>query len=132
MLFRFSYIETSNNKPQAIIAEAKGRKLAIRITPPNTVCKIGEVKRYKDYPTLKVDFSTSGDTIHQSKKSAFYRYLSENNDIYEWVYNPLIKKAYPKIIKIAKSHYNTAQKRMKKEAEERKAIKMQKQKQQVF
>lgn len=132
VLFQSSHIETSNNKPQAIIAEAKGRKLAIRITPPNTVCKIGEVKKYKDYPTIKVDFSTSGDTIQQSKKSDFYCYLLENNDIYKWVYNPLIKKAYPEIIKRAKSHYNAAQERMKKEAEERKAIKMQKLKQQAF
>lgn len=118
--FQTSHIEISNGRPQTIIAEKNERKLAIRITPPNTVCKTGKVNRYKDYPTIGVDLSNMGDIIQHSKKTDFYNYLLCNNDIYQWIYTPNVKKEYPKIIKKSRSYYDSAQERIKKKLKKRK------------
>lgn len=100
--FQSSHIKESNGKPLAIIAKIDGRALAIRITPPSTVCSVGEVKKYKDYPTIEMNFSDLGDTIQQSKKSEFYNCLSEGRAVLRWIYNPVIKKAYSRIIEESK------------------------------
>ncbi len=122
--FDSSYVKVGNDgRPSAIIAQSNGRKLAIRITPPDTVCRNGEAKRYKDYPTIEVDLSDLEDQLQQFKKADFYNYLSENEDIYRWIYNPKIQDAYPKIIEKSQQRYAAAQERKRKEWElaERKA-----------
>ena len=41
-------VNDSNGKPKAILAESHGKQLAVRITPPDTVCKYGAVSKYQD------------------------------------------------------------------------------------
>lgn len=102
----------TNGKAKAIIAGAGNSKLAIVITPPDTVCKYGEVKKYKDYATLEMNFSNLGDKIQQSTKAEFYKYISDSENICNWIYNPKKSKAYPEILKMSKEYYESAQKRM--------------------
>lgn len=56
-------VRNNDGVPQTILAQKKGRQLAIRITPPDTVCKIGEAKKYKDVPTLEIDLSDAEEII---------------------------------------------------------------------
>lgn len=120
--FQSCYMEVSGNgKPNAIIATANGRNLAIKITPPDSVCKAEKAQRYKDYPTIEIDLADAGEMIQQSGKNDFFRYLSEQDDIFQWIYNPIIKNVYPQIIKKSKAHYDKEQERMQREAEERKS-----------
>lgn len=120
--FNNSQIVTdSNGKPKAICATSHGRQLAIRITPPDTVCKFGRVSRYQDFPTIELDLSSASEMIQNSQKETIFKYLMNNRSIYRWIYNPRITDVFPKIIKRSKAYYDAAQARMKKEKEERKA-----------
>ncbi len=122
MKFQSCYIDTNGNgKPNAIIASANGRNLAIRITPPNTICKTKETRKYKDYSTIEVDLADAGEMIQQSRKMDFFRYLSEHDGVFRWIYNQKIKTVYPQIIERSKAYYNAAQERIRKEETERKA-----------
>lgn len=120
--FQHAYIEeNSKGKPITIIAERGESKLAVCITPPDTVCKTGKATKYKDYPTIEIDLSEAGDIIQNSHKKEIFQYLIKNTSIYKWIYNPKISKVYPKIINRSRAYYDSAQARMKKEEEERKA-----------
>lgn len=114
--------KNSNGKYLAILCRAKGRFLAIRVTPPETVCRTAVVSKFKDYPTIEIDLSEGADIIQNSSKEKFFQYLSDNCWIYKWIYNPVIEKKYPVIYSLSEKYYNTAQERMKKQAEERKAL----------
>ena len=123
MKFQACYIDTSSNgKPNAIIATANGRNLAIRITPPDTICKTKRTRKYKDYSTIEVDLADAGEMIQQSRKMDFFRYLSEHDGVFRWIYNQKIETVYPKIIERSKAYYNAAQERMRKEEAERKEL----------
>ncbi|MDE7389625.1 MAG: hypothetical protein K2M82_01590 [Lachnospiraceae bacterium] len=113
-------IESSKGKPEAIIAVKKGRRLAIKIVPPDTVCKTGKVSKYKDFPTLEVDLSLVGDLIQESRKEDIFKYLTDKKSIYRWIYNPIMKKTYDNIKKRTKAYYEKSQANMKKEEEQRK------------
>ena len=114
-------VKNSSGRPKAIIAEVNNRQLAIRITPPDTVCKLGVASRYQDYPTIEIDLSGAADMIQKSQKNTIFNYLMNNHSIYHWLYNPKIAEAYPQIMKRSKAYYDAAQSRMKKEEEERRA-----------
>ena len=62
-----------------IIKKAKGRYLAIRVTPPETVCRTAEVSRFQNYPTIEIDLSEGADMIQRSSKGEFFQYLSDNS-----------------------------------------------------
>ena len=112
----------SKNRPQAILAECKGRILAIRITPPDTVCKWGETSKYKEYPTLEIDFTHAGDKIQSSKREEFINYLQSEKSMYRWIFNRKIETVFPKIYKLSRDYYDKEQARLKKiEGERRKA-----------
>lgn len=114
-------VKDSKERPKAILAEAHGRKLAIRITPPNTVCKYGTVSQYMDYPTLEIDLSTAAVLLQTKRKDAVFQYLLKEHEIYRWIYNPIISEAYFQIMKRSKAYYEAAQARMKKEEAQRRA-----------
>ena len=61
-------IRNNEGVPQTILAQKNDSQLAIRITPPDTVCKAGESKKYKDVPTLEIDLSDAEDIISGGKK----------------------------------------------------------------
>lgn len=64
--FQKSAIKCIGERPVAIVAETETDKIAIVIVPPNTVCKIGTVERYKDYNTVFIDFTRRGEYISNS------------------------------------------------------------------
>ncbi len=111
----------SKKRPKAILAEVHGRILAIRITPPDTVCKLGTVSQYMDYPTLEIDLSAAAEMLQTNRKDAVFLYLLKERTIYRWISNPIISEAYPKIMKRSKAYYDAAQARIKKEEAQRKA-----------
>lgn len=106
-------LNDKNGMPQVIIAEKSGKQLAIRITPPDTICKIGTVSKYKNLPTLEINLSSDGTNIQLSNKENIFNYLISNKSIYNWIYNPKIEKAYPQIIKRSKAYVDSAQNKIK-------------------
>ena len=110
-------VRNNDGVPQAILAQKNDSQLAIRITPPDTVCKVGEAKKYKDVPTLEIDLSDAKDIISGGKKDEIFDYINNNDSIFCWVYNPKIVKAYPQIIKRSKAYYDKAQQRIKQQEE---------------
>ena len=118
--FAVSKIMTdSDNKPLALIAAIADKRLAIRITPPDTVCKRSSVLQYEDYPTLEIDLSREGERIQNSPKSELFKYFMNNHEIYHWVYYPIKDDTFQEIIIRSKAYYEAAQARFKKEAEDR-------------
>lgn len=114
-------IENTLRKPIAILAQSYDRILAIRITPPDTVCRIGEVSKYKEYSTIEIDLSSAGELIQNSQKEQIFNFLNLNKSIYRWLHNTRIEEAFSQIYKRSKAYYDAAQERMKREAEELKA-----------
>lgn len=114
--------KNSSGKHLAILCTAKGRYLAIRVTPPSTVCKTTVVSKFQNYPTIEIDLSEAADMIQRSSKEEFFRYLSNNSEIFKWIYNPVIEKKYPVIYSRSEKYYNAAQELMKKQAKERRAL----------
>ncbi len=114
-------VKDTKDRPKAVLADLHGRKLAFRITPPDTVCKLGTVSQYQDYPTIELDLSHAADMLQTSRKDAVFQYLLKEHSIYRWINNPKISEAFPQIMKRSKAYYNAAQIRIKKEEEQRKA-----------
>lgn len=110
-------VRNNEGVPQTILAQKKESQLAIRITPPDTVCKAGEAKKYKDVTTLEIDLSDAEDIISDGKKDEIFDYINNNDSIFCWIYNPKIVKAYPEIIKRSKAYYDKAQQRIKQQEE---------------
>lgn len=116
----FDNMEIKKNNegvPRVILAQKKDRQLAIRITPPDTVCKLGATTKYKDLPTVEIDLSDAEDIISDGKKDEIFDYINNNDSIIRWVYNPKIVKAYPQIIKRSRDYYDKAQQRIKQQEE---------------
>ena len=116
----------SRETPQAIIGKKNGSYLAIRITPPDSVCKPGMALKYKDYTTLEIDFSYYGENIQVGNKEKLFKQLASDKSIYRWVYNSKIEKAYPIIIERSKLYYDDVQLKMK-EKQKQAAIRMERQ-----
>ena len=110
-------VRNNEGVPHAILAQKNDSQLAIRITPPDTVCKAGEAKKYKDVTTLEIDLSDAEEIISGGKKDEIFDYIKNNDSIFCWVYNPKIVKAYPEIIKRSKAYYDKAQQRIKQQEE---------------
>lgn len=66
--------KNSNGKHLAILCKAKGRYLAVRVTPPSTVCKTTVVSKFQNYPTIEIDLSEAADMIQRSSREEFFRY----------------------------------------------------------
>ena len=109
------YIEFENvelfrdkkNVIQAIKMEYRGSKMAIKIMPPDTVCKIGSVSPLKDIATLVIDFTNDGDIIQSFDSAGFKEYLLADKADKYWIFNPKVETAYPRILEHArKAHQN--------------------------
>jgi len=74
-------VRNNEGVPQTILAQKKESQLAIRITPPDTVCKAGEAKKYKDVPTLEIDLSNAEDIISGGKKDEIFDYINMYSSI---------------------------------------------------
>lgn len=90
---------------QALELTCMNKKMAIKVMPPDTICKTAVVSPHKDMATLVLDFANDVDVIQNSNSAAFQKYiLSERLDKY-WIFNPKAKQVYPQIIKLSeKAH----------------------------
>lgn len=112
-------VYSSNGRPDAIIVKKGTRSMAIRITPPSTICKINTASKYKDLATLEINLSSCENLLLEKRKSEIFSYIEDNKSICNWIYNPLVKESYDKIKKRSKAYYDAAQERIKKQEEAR-------------
>lgn len=113
----------SKNNIQAIILMYKKSTMAIKVMPPDTICKAGAAPTpYKDMSTLVLDFTDDTNLIQESSSESFQKHLLSDKLEKRWVYNSKAKKAYPVIIEKSKIAFQEHLKRKKKLEEERKAI----------
>lgn len=120
MVFEHSEIISNDSRPEVIIASLADYKIAIRITPPDTTCAYGKVSKYKDYPTLQIDLSKDGERIQNYKKKMLFEYIKTNQNIYKWLYNPVVEQKYPLIIQKSKEYYDKCQEQIRLEQEKNK------------
>lgn len=120
VVFEHSEIISNDSRPEVIMAFATDYKIAIRITPPDTTCAYGKVSRYKDYPTLQIDLSKDGERIQNYKKKMLFEYIKIYQNIYKWLYNPVVEQKYPLIIQKSKEYYDKCQKQIRLEQEKNK------------
>ena len=92
------YIINIKGQVQAIILGLQGKKMAVRVTPPDTVCKLASVSKYKDFPTLEIDFRNDEERIRKSNRAVLEQYISSNELSSRWIYNPIVSKCYSDII----------------------------------
>ena len=128
-------VRNNEGVPQAILAQKKESQLAIRITPPDTVCKAGEAKKYKDVPTLEIDLSNAEDIISEiiKRSKAYYdkaqqRIMQQKEERKKRAYEEkrIIEEAEEKRkqwrIEHADEIRKAEEKRIQQEAEEKKRI----------
>lgn len=113
-------VKSKKGQPQALLIYANNRTLAVRVRPPDTVCKLGVSTRYKEYSTLEINLSSLEKEIQSRNKEELFHYLMSNTEIFGWVYNPKMDKAFPQIMKRTKAYYEAAQAKIKKQEEEQK------------
>lgn len=83
---------------EAIELTCSGSSMAIKVMPPNTVCKVGSVKRHKDMTTLVLDFTYDADMIQSSNSNDFSKHISSENVMKYWIYNTKQTEAYQQIL----------------------------------
>ena len=115
----FSY--DSKKNIQAMELSYKSSKMAIKVKPPDTICKSGTVSPHNKMATLVVDFTVDADVIQNSNSVEFTEYLLSGDLVKYWISNPLIKKAYPQLLEINKNDYSEHLKREERLEEERKS-----------
>ena len=99
----FESAEYAHNKQGRILAlllNKNGKQLALKVTPPDTVCKTdGKVSKYKDLPTLEMDFRDDEERIRTSSRIELGEYISSPNFPSTWAFKPIMSEAYPEILK---------------------------------
>ncbi len=110
------------NRIQALELTYKGSKMAIKVKPPDTICKTTSVSPHQGMATLVLDFAGDEEAILKSNSQTFQEYLlSEQLDKY-WIYNPKVQKVYPEIIGLSKKAYENELERQKQHEEKMKAM----------
>ena len=90
---------------QALEMTYKNSKLALKVIPPDTVCKTSKVSPHKDMATLALDFSDDSERIQVLKSEAFQEYLLSEDLPKLWISSPKIEKAYPIVMKKKEEAY---------------------------
>ncbi len=75
------------NHIQALELFYNSRSMAIKVTPPDTVCKTGTVSRHGTLPTLEMNFRNDGDMIQNANSASFREYVSKSRTLSQWIYN---------------------------------------------
>jgi len=104
-------VYNDNKTIQEIIVSVGTDKIAIKIMPPDTVCKIGSVSPHVDLATLVFDFANESDTIQTSTTELFKKILLSDKVRKYWLYNPRIEDAYSVIIDLSIKAEEERQKR---------------------
>jgi hypothetical protein len=92
----------NKNRIEALELTVNGSKMAIKVMPPDTVCKTGTVSRHKDMATLVVDFTDDADIIQTSNTKSFREYLLSKRLSKRWIYNPKVEKVFPRVIELSR------------------------------
>jgi len=119
----------NKNQIQALELSYKDSKMAIKVMPPDTVCKISYVSQHKDMATLVLDYTDFGDMIHGFKSAEFQNHLLNCIDDKRWIYNPKVRKSYPRIIEISTKSFKKREELRKHELQQQ-AIQEKKRKEQ--
>ena len=120
----FESIEFSRdgrNQIQALVLSSSGRTMAIKVMPPDTICKFASVTPHKDVATLVLDFTDEGESIQKSTSEVFQKHLLSENLRKYWISNPQIKKAFPDLLDKNRKLYDGYVKQQKELEEQRKA-----------
>lgn len=107
-----------NNRPEALLAEYHGKRVAFVISPPDTVCKNFSAKPYRDVASLEVLLSQSAEIISRANTEKMNAIFSDMQS-YSWLSNPLALRSAGEVNKERrKSHdaYQAEQKRRQEEA----------------
>jgi hypothetical protein len=101
---------------QAIELTYSSAKMAIKVMPPDTLCKLGYATPHKDMATLVLDFANDAEKIQKSNTSTFREYLLSNLLKKRWIYNKNAEIVYPQIFEHNKKAYEKCQKKLQNEA----------------
>jgi len=108
----------SKNHMQAIELTYLNSRMAIKVMPPDTVCKAAEVTAHKDMATLVLDFTGDSSVIQTSNTETFRRYLLSGPLNKRWIQNPKIEKVYPELIAMSERAFQEYQERERLREEE--------------
>jgi len=104
---------------EAIELSYKNSRMAIKVMPPDTVCKSGAVTVHKGLATLVLDFANDLSVIQSSNTEGFQKYLLSESCSKRWIHNPKIETVYPDLIARSEKEFQAHQKREKQREEER-------------
>ena len=90
----------SKDRIEALKLTYRDSKMAIKVKPPDTVCKTFEISPYENLSTLVLDFSDDADMIQTSNSMMFQNYLLSEKLKKYWISNSKVKKAYPQLLKL--------------------------------
>ena len=107
------------NQIQALELTYMNSKIAIKVMPPDTVCKKTSVSPHKDMATLALNFTDDADKIQTSNSKMFQEYLLSEHLDKRWVSNPKVRKAYPDLFALSQKTYRDYEEREKKLSESR-------------
>lgn len=107
---------------QALELTYMNSKMAVKVMPPDTVCKTASVSAHKDMATLVLDFVDDADMIQNSNSKIFQEYMLSKRLNRFWIYNPKVKRAYPQIIKLGEKAHNEWVERQKQLVERQKQL----------
>ena len=95
----------SKNHIQAIELSRSGKKMAVKVMPPDTICKYATVSPHNDMATLVLDFANDADKIQTAKSEDFRQYLFSEKLCKYWIFNPLQETIYPLLLEKNKNDY---------------------------
>jgi len=107
------------NRIQALELTFMNSRIALKVVPPDTVCKKTTVSPHKDIATLALNFTDDAEKIQTSNSKMFQEYLLSKRLDKHWVSNPKVKKAYPDLFALNQKAYQDYMEREKKLAESR-------------
>jgi hypothetical protein len=110
----------NKNHIQAIELTYLNSRMAIKVMPPDTVCKAAEATAHKDMATLVLDFTGDMNVIQTSNTEAFRKHLLSDSLRKRWIQNPKIEKAFPELIAMSEKALQEHQERERQREEERK------------
>ncbi len=123
----FDHAELNYNKKnhiEALELSYNGRKMAIKVQPPDTVCKISAVTKHKDMATLLIDFADAAESIQNSDSRAFSEFLFSKRLYKRWIFNPAVKRVYPFLLDEAEKAHAAYMARKRSYEEEKKKATM--------
>ena len=103
----------SKGNMQAIELTYMNSRMAIKVMPPDTLCKTGAVTAHKDMATLVLDYTGDVEVIQTFDSAAFQDYLLSGNLSKRWIYNPKVEKVYAELITESEKVYQEYQKQEK-------------------